>query len=197
MRVGPPTKMILSMPLASMLASCRAWSTGPLHFSMTGRISLSSSERVKSISKWRGSPPTTAKNGRLTWVVVVDVSSILATSAASRSLAEAFLSVDISNPVSLLNFSEKYWKMAVSISVPPSWVSPLVDLTSKTPLPKSIIVTSRVPPPRSITTIFMSWPNLSSPYARDAAVGSFTRRATSRPAIPHASLVALLWLSSK
>ena len=38
---------------------------------------------------------------------------------------------------------------------------------------------------------------LSSPYARLAAVGSFTSLNTSNPAIFPASLVAVLWLSSK
>ena len=83
------------------------------------------------------------------------------------------------------------------MSVPPSWVSPLVDTTSNTPSPKSIIVTSRVPPPRSNTIIFWSFSDLSRPYARAAAVGSLMILTTSRPAIAPASFVACLWLSLK
>ena len=48
---------------------------------------------------------------------------------------------------------------------------------------------SNVPPPKSYTAI-VSFFFLSSPYASAAAVGSFTMRSTSRPAILPASLVA-------
>ena len=75
------------------------------------------------------------------------------------------------------------------MSIPPSCVSPLVETTSNTPSPVSIRVTSNVPPPRSRTQIFPS-PFLSRPYARAAAVGSFTSRWTSSPAIFPASRVA-------
>ena len=84
------------------------------------------------------------------------------------------------------------------MSVPPSWVSPLVDCTSNTPPPNSIMVTSSVPPPKSNTMMFTSSSScLSIPYARLAAVGSFTSLTTSSPAIVPASFVAVLWLSSK
>ncbi len=49
------------------------------------------------------------------------------------------------------------------MSVPPSRVSPEVDLTSNTPLPNSMTVTSSVPPPKSITAILSSCPARSSP----------------------------------
>jgi hypothetical protein len=49
------------------------------------------------------------------------------------------------------------------MSVPPSWVSPLVALTSNTPLPNSMMVTSRVPPPKSITAMRSSSPERSRP----------------------------------
>ena len=83
------------------------------------------------------------------------------------------------------------------MSVPPSWVSPDVLITSKTPPPISITVTSNVPPPKSNTRIFMSSFALSNPKAKDAAVGSLIIRTTSSPAIVPASLVAWRWLSSK
>ena len=55
---------------------------------------------------------------------------------------------------------------------------------------------SNVPPPRSKTATFSCF-FLSSPYASAAAVGSLMIRATSRPAIWPASLVACRWLSLK
>ena len=78
------------------------------------------------------------------------------------------------------------------MSVPPKFVSPDVLITSKTPLPISIIVTSRVPPPKSNTRIFISFLVLSNPNANEAAVGSFIILTTSIPAIVPASLVACL-----
>src|SRR3990170_5875034 len=85
---------------------------------------------------------------------------------------------------------------ALSMSIPPSAVSPLVETTSNTPSPISMSVTSKVPPPRSRTQILPSL-FLSRPYARAAAVGSFTSRRTSSPAIWPASFVACRWLSLK
>ncbi len=71
-----------------------------------------------------------------------------------------------------------------------------MDLTSNTPSPISMRLTSSVPPPKSYTSIFWS-DFLSRPYASDAAVGSLIIRTTSSPAISPASLVACLWLSLK
>ena len=59
------------------------------------------------------------------------------------------------------------------------------------------MVTSKVPPPKSKTRIFISSLDLSKPKANDAAVGSLIILTTSIPAIVPASLVACLWLSSK
>ena len=53
----------------------------------------------------------------------------------------------------------------------------------------SRIEISNVPPPKSYTAIF-SFFFLSRPYASEAAVGSFTMRFTSRPAMRPASFVA-------
>jgi len=77
-----------------------------------------------------------------------------------------------------------------SKSSPPRCVSPLVDLTSKTPSPSSRIDISKVPPPRSKTAILRSLFFLSSPYASEAAVGSLMIRLTFNPAISPASFVA-------
>ena len=100
-------------------------------------------------------------------------------------------------PVSFWNSPMTYFVRASSMSDPPSWVSPEVDSTWKTPSLKSMMVTSRVPPPRSKTMIFCSTSDLSRPYARAAAVGSLMIRTTSSPAMAPASFVACLWLSLK
>ena len=84
-----------------------------------------------------------------------------------------------------------------SKSSPPKWVLPFVDLTSNTPSPNSRIETSNVPPPKSYTRIVSDLSCLSSPYAKDAAVGSLIILSTSSPAILPAFLVACLWLSVK
>ena len=66
----------------------------------------------------------------------------------------------------------------------------LVASTSNTPSPSSSTDTSKVPPPKSYTRILCELSSLSSPYAKEAAVGSFIIRLTSSPAIFPASLVA-------
>ena len=106
------------------------------------------------------------------------------------------MSADRSIPCSERNSETSHWMTALSMSMPPSAVSPEVEVTSKTPSPISMRVTSKVPPPRSSTAILPS-PFLSRPYARAAAVGSFTRRRTSSPAIFPASFVAWRWLALK
>ena len=45
-------------------------------------------------------------------------------------------------------------QIALLKSSPPKWLSPAVDKTSITPLPISIIETSKVPPPKSKTITF-------------------------------------------
>ena len=52
-------------------------------------------------------------------------------------------------PLSFLNSEARYSTIASSKSSPPKKVSPLVDLTSKTPSPISKIDISKVPPPKS------------------------------------------------
>ena len=69
--------------------------------------------------------------------------------------------------------------------------------TSNTPSPNSKIETSCVPPPKSNTTIFISFPDLSIPYAKAAAVGSLIILSTFNPAISPASFVACLCASLK
>ena len=88
-------------------------------------------------------------NGKLISVCSAADSSIFAFSAASFSLCKANLSDFRSIPVSFLNSEIKYSTIVLSKSSPPKKVSPLVDLTSKTPSPNSRIETSNVPPPKS------------------------------------------------
>ena len=94
-------------------------------------------------------------NGRFISVCVAEESSILAFSAASLSLCKANLSDFKSIPFSFLNSFKRYSTIVLSKSSPPRKVSPFVDLTSKTPSPNSKIDTSKVPPPRSYTAIFL------------------------------------------
>src|SRR6267143_1347658 len=169
---------------------------GPSSRASTGSTSSSSFARVRRFSRWRGLSPFCVRKGRLIVVSRVLESSIFAFSPPSRIRCIACRSFDTSTPVSDRNSETSHVTRALSMSIPPSCVSPLVEITSNTPSPISISVTSNVPRPRSRTQIFPS-PFLSSPYARAAAVGSFTRRWTSRPAILPASLVACLWLSLK
>jgi hypothetical protein len=85
---------------------------------------------------------------------------------------------------------KKLWSLR-SKSSPPSDVSPLVALTSKTPPEISRSEISNVPPPRSYTAI--TFPSvLSRPNARAAAVGSLMILLTSKFAILPASFVAYL-----
>ena len=84
-------------------------------------------------------------------------SSFLAFSASSLTRCIAAASPLMSMPDSFLNSSTKKLTMILSKSSPPRWVSPLVDITSNTPSPSSKTETSKVPPPRSKTTIFSSF----------------------------------------
>ena len=93
--------------------------------------------------------------GRLMSVCSAAESSILAFSAASFNLCNANLSDLRSIPLSFLNSPIRYSTTALSKSSPPKNVSPLVDFTSNTPSPNSSIETSKVPPPKSYTAIFL------------------------------------------
>src|SRR5437773_2275275 len=116
-------------------------------------------------------------NGRFSVVSTVLESSIFAFSAASRSRCIAWRSPERSTPCSRLNSVTSHWIKLLSMSIPPSCVSPDVEMTSKTPSPISIRVTSTVPPPTSRTAFFPP-PFLSlrrscheDPALRDAAHG--------------------------
>ena len=161
--VGPPTMMILSILSEESLASLMACSIGPLQRLTMGSTSSSSLARVMVWIRCFGPDASDAMNGRLISVCIVVDSSILAFSQASRTLQKAMLSFARSMPVSFWNSPMTYLVRASSMSDPPSWVSPEVDRTSNTPSLKSMMVTSRVPPPRSKTMIFCSTSDLSRP----------------------------------
>lgn len=96
-----------------------------------------------------GPPASAVKYGKLISVYVADDNSILAFSAASLTLYNAILSLEISTPEEVLkSFMINSYKIT-STSSPPHEVSPFVDLTSKTPLEISKIEISKVPPPKS------------------------------------------------
>ena len=87
--------------------------------------------------------------GRFISLSRVEDSSIFAFSAASLSLCRAILSLDRSMPWSFLNSVISQSIILWSKLSPPRWVSPFVDLTSKTPSPPSSTEMSNVPPPKS------------------------------------------------
>ena len=196
MRVIPPTRMTSSICAGVRLASFRAVRQGPSTLSTRSSTSASSFARVSLMFICLGPPASAVMKGRLTSVSMAVDSSILAFSAASLRRCRAILSLRMSMPWSFLNSVARNSMSRWSKSSPPRWVSPLVDLTSKTPSPSSRIEMSNVPPPRSKTAIFSSF-FLSRPYARAAAVGSLMIRSTFRPEILPASLVACRWESLK
>uniref|UniRef100_K3WD56 Uncharacterized protein n=1 Tax=Globisporangium ultimum (strain ATCC 200006 / CBS 805.95 / DAOM BR144) TaxID=431595 RepID=K3WD56_GLOUD len=83
------------------------------------------------------------------------------------------------------------WSMITLLrSSPPRFVSPPMPSTSKRPSWMLMSDTSSVPPPKSnTTTIFV--PATKRPYAMAAAVGSFIRRMTLKPAMDALVIVAL------
>ena len=113
-------------------------------------------------SRWSGFPSFCVRNGRLIVVFTVLDSSIFAFSAASRIRCIAWRSDRTSTPFFARNSPASHSTSALSMSRPPSCVSPLVETTSKTPSPISMRVTSNVPPPRSRTQILPSF-SFSSP----------------------------------
>ena len=178
------------MSLADNPASLNARRTGSFVRSTKSNVNWSNLARVNVTSKCNGPASPAVMNGKLICVEVTPDKSFLAFSAASFKRCIAILSCDKSIPLSRLNSATKNSIILLSKSSPPKWLSPDVDNTSNTPSPNSKIDTSNVPPPKSNTKIFSSWSTLSKPYAKAAAVGSFTIRSTSKPAIRPASLVA-------
>ena len=188
-RVEPPTRRTWPKSAFVRPASFIAFCTGTAVLSTRSCVNSSNFALVRFISKCFGPSAVAVMNGKLIFVVVAEESSFFAFSAASFNLCKAILSVERSTPSAFLNSSIIHCVILLSKSSPPRCVSPLVDNTSMTPSPISMIDTSNVPPPRSYTMIFCSF-SLSRPYASAAAVGSLMIRFTSRPAIFPASFVA-------
>ncbi len=150
------------------MASVSAWDTGAFMRSTIGFTNSSSLARVIFICKCFGPDWSAVMNGKFTSVSKVVESSILAFSAASLTLFIAMRSAVTSIPDSDLKLPDMKSIKALSMSFPPRAVSPLVDKTSKvawlSTSEKSIMVTSKVPPPKSNTKIFWSLAeDLSSP----------------------------------
>mmetsp|Transcript_11235 Transcript_11235/g.23768 ORF Transcript_11235/g.23768 Transcript_11235/m.23768 type:complete len:450 (-) Transcript_11235:514-1863(-) len=195
-RVMPPTRMISWMSDLSTSASFMQALQGPIERSTRGCTMFSNCALEILAFMCLGPEASAVIKGRETSVCARPSNSLLAFSAASLSRCMARLSPARSIPASFLNSLSKCESNSSSKSSPPSMVSPLVALTSKTPPCISRTLTSKVPPPRSKTA--MVFPSaLSIPYASEAAVGSLMILRTSSPAIFPASLVACLWLSLK
>mmetsp|Transcript_103935 Transcript_103935/g.144631 ORF Transcript_103935/g.144631 Transcript_103935/m.144631 type:complete len:200 (-) Transcript_103935:774-1373(-) len=188
-RVEPPTSTISLISLALTLESFKAFSTGVLQRAMSLLASCSNLARDKLCSMCLGPVASAVMKGREILASCTPESSILAFSAASVRRCSACLSLRRSMPSVFWKSSASQSTMTLSKSSPPRWVSPLVASTSQTPSPTSSTETSKVPPPRSKTKI-VSLFAFSKPYAKEAAVGSFTILSTSRPAIFPASFVA-------
>ena len=125
-------------------------------------VSSFSFARVSLMSRCFGPLASAVMNGRLICVSCVVESSIFAFSAASYRRWSAIGSAERSMPWLFLNSATSQSTIALSKLSPPRWLSPAVDLTSKTPSPSSSTDTSNVPPPRSKTRIVWSV-SLSSP----------------------------------
>ena len=153
--VIPPTRTISSISPALIPASFKAASQGPIVFCTKSSTNVSSFDLVTFIFKCFGPDWSAVIKGKLISVWGVDDNSILAFSAASFNLWRASLSFVKSMLFSFLNSDARYSNILASKSSPPRNVSPLVDLTSKTPSPISSIDTSKVPPPKSYTAIVL------------------------------------------
>ena len=137
------------MSLFVSLASSIAFFVQVKVFSTRSEVISSNFALVKSISKCFGPVASAVMNGSDIVVFVDALSSILAFSAASFNLCIASLSPLKSIPLLALKSATRRSIILLSKSSPPSFVSPFVERTSKTPSPISRIETSNVPPPRS------------------------------------------------
>ena len=147
--VIPPTRITSSTSLAVILASFKHFSTGPKVLSTKSPTIDSNLARESLSCKCFGPDLSAVKYGIEISVSWVEESSILAFSAASRSLWSAGRSSLMSMPDSFSNSPLRKSTILESKSSPPRWVSPFVALTSKTPSPSSRMEMSKVPPPKS------------------------------------------------
>ena len=161
--VDPPTRIISSISDLLSPAAFKAVLHGSIVLLTRSSISWSNLDLERVLTKCFGPLSVAVIYGRLISVWAEDDNSIFAFSAASLSLCRDIGSFLKSILSSFLNSSANQSIIFSSTSSPPKWVSPSVDNTSKTPSPNSKIETSCVPPPKSNTTIFWSWPFLSRP----------------------------------
>ena len=145
----PPTRTVWSMSCGFSFASLSACCQGFFVFSIIGAMICSNCALVSFSSRCFGSLFITVIYGRLMSVCSVVDSSIFAFSAASKRRWSVDGSFFKSVFCCFLNSATRKSTIALSISDPPSLVSPLVDRTSKTPSPTSMRVMSKVPPPKS------------------------------------------------
>ena len=161
--VDPPTRIISSISDLLNPALFNAVLQGSIVLLTRSSINWSNLALVSDLTKCFGPLSVAVIYGKLISVCADDDNSIFAFSAASLSLWSDIGSFLKSIVSSFLNSSANQSMIFSSTSSPPKCVSPSVDNTSKTPSPNSKIETSCVPPPKSNTTIFWSWPFLSSP----------------------------------
>ena len=152
MRVPPPTNTTSSISSAARPESRRARCTGRSSRSSRSPQRPSKVRRSRVVSMWSGPASAVAIKGREMGVLCTPESSCLAFSAASVSRCRAWRSRRRSMWCWAKKASASQSTMRRSQSLPPSWVSPLVALTSKTPLAIRNTDTSKVPPPRSNTS---------------------------------------------
>ena len=150
-RVPPPTKTISSMSRGVNPASRKACLTGSRNRLTSSLHKASNCDRVRRVSMCFGPSSVAVMKGKLISVTFTPESSILAFSAASVRRWRDWRSRRRSMPSFSKNCSASQLTIVISKSPPPSWVSPLVDRTSKTPSPTSRMDTSNVPPPKSKT----------------------------------------------
>ena len=128
--------------------------------SIYSRARVSNCARLIFSNKCFGPEASEVINGMLISVSSVVESSCLAFSADSFSLCSASSSFVTSMPLSFLYSSAIQRIIFWSISSPPMWESPSVDLTTILWSPSAPVISkieiSKVPPPKSYTAIFSS-----------------------------------------
>ena len=156
--VDPPTRIMSLISDLLSFESERAESTGSLHLLKRSAVMFSNWALVSVSSRFLGNPSgPTVINGIEISTLSTEESCFLAFSASSLILCIAIVLSLRSIPSFALNPSTIWLMILWSQSAPPSWVSPDVESTWKVPsAPISRTVTSKVPPPRSNTTIFSS-----------------------------------------
>mmetsp|Transcript_10216 Transcript_10216/g.34732 ORF Transcript_10216/g.34732 Transcript_10216/m.34732 type:complete len:209 (+) Transcript_10216:1159-1785(+) len=185
-RVEPPTSTTSSTSAFFRSASSRARLTGSRQ--RLKRSMHSSSKRARVKVSERSMPSAMLSTSMRT--ECAEESTRLARSTSWRSLDTTWRSPLRSLPCLALITRSTCFTNCVSKSSPPRCVSPAVETTSSTPVSMFRMDTSNVPPPRSKTRTVCTSSLESRPYAMAAAVGSLMMRATSRPAMVPASLVA-------